>query len=384
MEFGWSEADTDLYRRVLEFSRARLNDDVAAREREHRFDRTAWSRLGEFGIAGLCVPERWRGLGLSTLSTALAIEALGRGCEDMGLVFSASAHLFACVMPILHHGGDALRDRLLPGLATGKLIGANAITEAEAGSDAYALTTKAELVEEDGSYLLTGTKTYVTNAPVADVFVVYATSKPGDGYLGVSAFVVERSMPGLTIGQPFTKAGLTTSPIAAIYLDRVRVPAGNRLGRQGGGAAVFAGSMQWERACLFASYVGAMDRQLDQAITHATSRRQFRKPIGKHQAVAHRIADMKLRLEAARLLLYRACWLNDQPGVDPTLEVSLAKLAVSEAAIQSSLDSIQLHGGLGYMVESGIERSLRDALPATIFSGTSEIQRDLVAGRLGL
>ena len=171
--------------------------------------------------------------------------------------------------------------------------------------------------------------------------------------------------------------------MASIYLDGCRVPATQRVGAEGAGATVFSNSMSWERTCLFAGYVGALDRQLELCIQHARQRSQFGKPIGKQQAIAHRIADMKLRLESARLLLYRACWLLER-GHKALLEVACAKLAVSEAAIRGGLDAIQIHGGSGIVSETGVERMLRDALGSTLFSGTSEIQRNIVAARLGL
>jgi alkylation response protein AidB-like acyl-CoA dehydrogenase len=377
MDFGWSDSQRDLYQRTWAFARDRLGREIGA----HSFPVAEWRAAGEMGLLGLSLPERHGGLGLDALTTAYAVEAFGRGCRDGGLVFSAAAHLFACAMPIARFADDALRERWLPKLASGEAIGANAITEAEAGSDVFALKTTA--VRDGSSYVLDGAKSFVTNGPVADAILVYAKTAPGDGYLGISAFVVERGTPGLRVGEPFKKMGLESSPIASVYLDGCRVPAGNRLGREGEGAAIFTDSMHWERACLFAGYVGAMERQLEECVAFAGARRQFRKPIGRQQAIAHRIADMKLRLDGARLLLYRACWLRDR-GAEATLEVSLAKLAVSEAAIQSGLDAIQIHGGSGYLVETGVERALRDALPATIFSGTSEIQRDLIARGLGL
>jgi alkylation response protein AidB-like acyl-CoA dehydrogenase len=215
------------------------------------------------------------------------------------------------------------------------------------------------------------------------VLLVYGTTNPKHGWLGVSAFAVEKGAPGLSIGAPFTKLGLTSASISQVYLEGCEVPLDRRVGDEGKGAEVFHASMQWERACLFAAYLGVMERQLDQVLDHARTRRQFGKAIGKHQAVAHRIADMKHRLEAARLLLYRACWRMDR-GEDATLEVSLAKLAVSEAAVQSGLDAIRVNGGGGVITEVGIDRALRDAIPGTIFSGTSDIQRDLIARSLGL
>jgi alkylation response protein AidB-like acyl-CoA dehydrogenase len=381
MDFSWTESQSTLAKRTYEFARERLNRDLAKREREHRFAAEEWRLCGEFGLLGLCVPTQYGGLGLDTLTTACAVEAFGRGCEDAGLVFSANAHLFACLMPIAEQGSEPLKQSLLPALCSGERIGANAITEAEAGSDVFALKTRA--VRDGEFYILNGTKSYVSNGPVAHTFLVYATTNPAHGYMAVTAFVVNRDTPGLKLGQPFDKMGLTTSPISSLYLEDCRVPAGNMLGKEGDGRAVFASSMQWERACLFAGYLGSMERQLEQTIAYAVSRRQFHRAISKNQAIAHRIVDMKMRLESARLLLYRACWLRDQ-GDKALAEVSLAKLAISEAAIHSSLDAIHIHGGNGFMTETGVERALRDAIPSTIFSGTSEIQRDLVAQSLGL
>ncbi|HEY1348891.1 MAG TPA: acyl-CoA dehydrogenase family protein, partial [Ktedonobacteraceae bacterium] len=315
------------------------------------------------------------------VSTARAIEAFGYACTDMGLVFSVAAHLFACATPIAEYGSRALQARVLPGLVAGELVGANAITEQEAGSDVCALKTTA--VHEGRSYILQGRKSYVSNGPLADLFVVYATTNPAHGYLGISAFVLERETPGLLIGQPFEKMGLTSTPACELSFEGCPIPETSRLGAEGQGARIFQHSMQWERSCLFASYIGQMERQLEHCIAYARERRQFGKPLGRHQAIAHRLSDMKLRLEGARLLLYRACWLLDQ-GKDANMEISLAKLAVSEAAIQGGLDAIQIHGANGFSRTYGVEQMLRDAIPGTIFSGTSEIQRDLIARELGL
>jgi len=379
MDFSWTDQQSELYEMALKFARTELTS--ALTPDSNTFSTEAWQRCGEFGLLGLSVPEQYGGLGLNALTTARVIEAMGRGCYDMGLLFSATAHLFACVMPILEAGHEQLKNDVLPKLSTGQWIGANAITEAEAGSDVFALKTRC--VQDGDHYILDGSKSYVTNAPIAEIFLVYATSNPAHGFLGVSAFVVKKNTAGLVIGKPFKKIGLTSSPMSSIYLENVRVPSSFRLGADGQGAAVFTKSMQWERACLFAAYLGLMARQLEQVIAYAKERRQSGKAIGKYQAISHRIAEMRLRLDAAQLLLYRACWLMDQ-GEDATVEVCLSKLAVSEAAIQSSMDSIQIHGGNGVITEMGVERALRDCVPSTIFSGTSEIQKNLIARGLGL
>lgn len=380
LDFGWSERQEELYESIHAFARDRLGALLRQRE-SGAFPREAWDEMGQFGLLGLSVPAEYGGLDLDAVTTARCVEALGRGCPSTGLVFSAAAHLFAAVMPIVEHGSDAQKAALLPALASGRRIAANAITEAEAGSDVFAL--RARAIDDGDEIVLDGAKSYVTNGPVADVFVFYATRDPAHGFMGVGAFVIERDTPGLVVGERFATAGLRDSPISSIYCESCRVPQTARLGRAGQGAEVFTGSMLWERACLFAAYLGVMDRQLDAVVDYARQRRQFKRPIGKHQAVAHRIADMKLRLEAARLLLYRACWARDR-GERAVMEIALAKLAVSEAAIHSALDAIQIHGGIGYTAESGVADALLDAIPSTIFSGTSEVQRNLVARELGL
>jgi L-prolyl-PCP dehydrogenase len=381
MDFSWSSEQREWYDTIRSFSERKLNDTVQQRDRDHEFGAKEWALCGEFGLLGLPVPERYGGMGLDALTTAYAVEAFGRGCEDAGLVFSACAHQFACLMPIAEHGSEEIKQALLPKLSRGEWVGANGITESESGSDAFSLKSRA--VADGDDYLITGEKSFVTNGPIADVILVYASTNPKHGYMGLSAFVVRKDTPGLTIGQPFTKLGLSTSPMCTIYMDDCRVPKSNRLGEEGAGAHVFKSSMNWERACLFGGWVGVMDRQLDRCIAFAKERRQFGKSIAKYQAISHRIADMRLRLDSARLLLYRACWLKDQ-GEDSVVEVALSKLAVSEGVIQSSLDSIQIHGALGIIVEAGIERALRDSVSSTIYSGTSEIQRELVAQGIGL
>jgi L-prolyl-PCP dehydrogenase len=377
MEFEWASEEAQLYERALSFARANLGPSDAPRSTL----RESWSRCGQFGFLGLSVPVAHGGLGLGALGTAHLLEALGRGCEDMGLVFSVCAHLLACVMPVVEAGSEAQHDRFLRKLVNGDWVGANAITEAEAGSDAFSLKTRA--VRDGSDYVLDGVKSFVTNGPDADVFVVYASTQPAHGFMGISAFIVERGRPGLVVGKPFQKIGLHSAPMSPLYLEACRVPADCRLGAEGSGASTFKASMAWERACLFAGYVGSMQRQLEQTVQFAKSRRQFGRSIGKQQAISHRIVGMSARLEAARLLVYRACWLKDR-GEDASGAIALAKLAVSEAAVQSSLDAIQIHGGLGVTVEGGIERALRDAVPSTLFSGTSEIQREIIAKDLGL
>jgi L-prolyl-PCP dehydrogenase len=381
MEFFPTAEQDRLYEAARQFAAQRINPAIEARADRPYFGEDEWRLCGELGVLGACVPRQYGGGGHDALTVARVVEGFANGCRDTGLVFSACAHLFAVAMPVAEHGSDELKARVLPRLVTGEWVGANAITEAEAGSDVFSLCTRA--VRDGDAYLLSGTKTFVTNGPVADCFLVYASTEPTHGYLGISAFLVDGDATGLIRGEHFDKVGLAGAPVCELRLEDCRVDASNRIGGEGAGAAVFQSSMAWERACLFAQYLGVMDRQLDEVVAFAKQRRQFGKPLGRHQAIAHRAADMKLRLDAARLLLHRACWMKAQ-GQECGLEISLAKLAISEAAVQSGLDAIQIFGGLGIKTETAVAVPLLDALPATIFSGTSEIQRNLIARELGL
>ncbi len=381
MAFSSTAEQDRLYEQAREFAAQRVNPAVDGRDGATYFGEQEWRLCGELGLLGACIPERYGGAGHDALTVAYVVEGFARGCSDAGLVFSACAHLFACAMPVAEHASEELKQRVLPRLASGEWVGANAITEADAGSDVFSLTTRA--VRDGARYLLTGTKTFVTNGPVADCFLVYASTEPAHGYLGISAFVVDGSLPGLTRGEHFDKVGLTGAPVCEVRLEDCPVDESNRVGADGGGAAIFRSSMAWERACLFAQYLGVMERQLEEVVAFAKDRRQFGKALGRHQAIAHRAADMKLRLDAGRLLLHRACWMKSE-GLECGLEVSLAKLAISEAAVRSGLDTIQIFGALGIKTETGVASALCDAIPSTIFSGTSEIQRDLIARGLGL
>jgi len=231
--------------------------------------------------------------------------------------------------------------------------------------------------------VLNGTKTFVTNAPVADLFVAYATLDPALGVAGITAFIIERDTRGLTISRSLHKMGLRTSPMAEVIFDDCHVPVAQRLGREGRGVEVFDCSMEWERGCILASCLGVMRRQLEECIKHARARKQFGRPIGKNQSVANKIVDMKVRLETSRALVGRIGELKDQ-NRPAMLESAMAKLHVSQSFVQSSLDAVQIFGGYGYMTEQQVERDLRDAVGSSLYSGTSEIQRNIIAKALGL
>jgi len=370
-----------LQQAAIEFARTALGRDIAARDRSECFDRNDWQKCAEFGVQGMPIPQEHGGMGLGIVPLIAVMEGLGYGCPDSGLLFSLNAHLWTNSIPILLYGTDDQRRRYLPGLCSGALIGANGASEPNAGSDIFSMRTRA--TRNGNSYVLSGTKTFVTNAPVADLFVVYATIDPALGATGITAFVVERSTPGLSVGKHMEKMGLRTSPMAEVLLENCVVPEENRLGREGRGGEIFECSMEWERGCILGSFLGVMQRQLEQCIAHARSRKQFGTAIGKFQSVANRIVDMRVRLDTSRPLVYRIGHLKEQ-NKKAVLEASIAKLYVSEALVQSALDAVQIHGGYGYMTEQGLERDLRDAIGSTLYSGTTEIQRNVIARCLGL
>jgi alkylation response protein AidB-like acyl-CoA dehydrogenase len=366
---------------VAAFARTRLSAGARQRDAAGTFDRRVWDEAAEFGLAGLPIPEELGGSGLDAVDTMMVIEQLGRSCEDGGLVFSLCAHMFASAIPLWKSGSPEQHDRYLRAVAAGKIICANGTTEPDAGSDIYAMKTTAKRVGDE--YVLDGTKCFITNAPIADVFLLYASTNPERGFLGVSAFLIPRDAPGVRVTAEHGKTGLRTSPWGTIYLEECRVPVSARVGPEGSGGMLFGDSMIWERGCLFAYYVGAMARSLEQCVDHARTRKQFGHKLGSFQSVSNRIVDMKLRLEAGRLLLYRAGELHSQ-GKRVDEAVALSKLWISEAALQSGLDAVQIFGGSGVATDTGVDALMRDAVPARIFSGTSEMQRAIIARMLGL
>ena len=381
MDFSWTEEQLTFKDAVVSFAAKELNDDLIERDRHGELARESWRKCGRFGILGLPYPEEYGGSDADILTTMLTMEGLGYACRDNGLIFAMNAQMWSVQMPIFTHGTEAQKQKYLPPMCSGELIGAHGMSEPDTGSDAYNLKMRAE--RRDGGYVLNGTKMFVTNAPVADLAVVFATVNPERGMWGVTAFIVEKGMPGFSISRDIEKMGLRTSPMAELIFQDCFIPEENRLGREGAGAQIFNASMEWERSCILASHVGAMERQLENAVKYAREREQFGQPIGKFQSVANRIVDMKIRLETARLLLYKVAWLRSE-GKPAVMEAAMAKLYLSECFVQSGLDAVKTFGGYGYMTEFEVERDLRDAIGGTLYSGTSDIQRNIIARMMGL
>ena len=374
MEFEPSDTQRKLYQEILTAVGSLDACEPTARDQ--------WQRAADLHLTGLCLPRKHGGLGLGALDTALCLEAFGRGCPDTGLVFAVAAHLLACAVPIRDFLRSDWRDELLAGLAGGDIIAANAVTEDEAGSDVGRLQTTARRVNDH--YVLDGEKSFASNAPLADVLMTYAVTDPRAGFLGISAFAVPTALPGVEVSAPLRKLGLHGCQAGRVRFSACRVPVRCRVGDEGQGSIVFQHSMGWERSCLFAFYIGVMQEQLSRCIAHARQRKQFGRRIGDNQAVSHMLATMKQRMESARLLLYRACWAVDEAHPEARVAAALSKVAVSEAAVANALDAVQIFGGAGYLIETGVEHYLRDALPGQIFSGTNQIQREIIAREIGL
>jgi L-prolyl-PCP dehydrogenase len=381
MDFSLTQEQQQWHDAAVRFAQSELIDDITGRDDRREFWREGWLRCAKFGIQGLPVPAEFGGRGEDLPATIAAMEGLGYGCPDNGLIFAINASLWTNTIPILRYGTESQKQRYLPGLCDGSVIGANGASEPEAGSDIFSMQARAE--RQGDRWVLNGRKTWVTSGPIADLFVCYATSDPARKVLGISAFLVPRDAPGFRVVREIPKLGVRTVPMGELAFEDCTLPAESLLGREGRGAEVFNCSMEWERGSILASTLGTMRRQLERCIEHARSRRQFGKPIGKFQSVANKIVDMKLRLETCRPLVYKIGWLKAR-GQDATLEAAMAKLYVSDCFVKSCLDAVQIFGASGFVTETGIERDLRDSIGSTLYSGTNEIQRNIIAQQLKL
>jgi alkylation response protein AidB-like acyl-CoA dehydrogenase len=382
MEFAFSESQRHWHDAAVRFAREELADPQAAwREERGEFWREGYLRCARLGITGLPVPAEYGGQGRDVLTAVAALEGLGYGCADTGLVFALGASLWTVATPIVVFGSEAQKRRYLPGLCDGRLLGANAASEPDAGSDIFGMQTRAQ--RRGDRWIVNGRKTWITAGPVAELFLCFATTDPAKGALGISAFLIERDTPGFHVVRPIPKLGMRTAPMAELVFEDCALPAENLLGREGRGATIFQAALERERGAILAGALGTMRRQVERCIEHARTRKQFGQPIGKFQSVSNRIVDMAVRLETSRLMVYRYAWSSAQGG-DATAAASMAKLHVSECFVQNSLDAVRIFGASGYAAETGLERDLRDSVGGVIFSGTNDIQRNIIAQQLRL
>jgi len=382
IDFSLTDEQKALQEEIIAFAQAHLNEGVLERDREQRFDRQIWEKAGEIGLPGLNVPKKYGGRGLGPLSTLVALEALGYGCEDGGFNFSLSAHLLACLAPICLHGSEEQKEHYLPVLSNGKWVAANAMTEPNAGSDVFTMKSTAKAVEN--GFVLNGNKSYVSNGPVADILVTYALTAPEKGFFGgISAFLLDKSIHPYNRTDKIDKLGIRSCMLGEVSFQDLEISETTLLGKPGAGGMLFTQSMDWERICLGGIHLGAMDRLLKEAVKFAKSRKSGGQSISKYQAVSHPLAELKARLESARLLTYKAAW-KLEAGKKVSLDGSMAKLAVSETYKALALQLNQLYAGAAFRGQNSAERALRDSIGGTVYSGTSEIQKNIIARQIGL
>lgn len=384
IDFTFTEEQDALYADVIAFvENAISQDDLVKREKAGGFHHAHWASIAEKGILGYPFDAAYGGAGYDMVTTMRALEAFGYACKDNGLLLAVNGQMWSVQSTLSKFADDAQKENYLKPLIAGERFGAHGVTEPAHGSHVFGMATRAEKV--DGGYVLNGEKAYVGLAPIADIMLVYAVTNPDLGAWGITAFIVDGAEDGdgITVSEPAETMGLRTTVLGNITFEDVFVPEENVLGREGSGASIFNKSVERERCLGFGSHLGTMQRQLETTVAYTKTRTQAGQPIGKYQAVSHKIADMRVRLETSRLLLYQCAALIDQ-GKQITMASAIAKLTITENFVDNSTDALRIHGAYGYLAESEIERDLRDALGGIIYVGTSDIQRNIIAGLLEL
>jgi butyryl-CoA dehydrogenase len=359
-----------------------LKPKAAEYDRTHQFPFEHVKKLGNMGMMGITCPEEYNGAAMDYISYAIAVEEISRGCAATGTI--VSAHNSLCLSPIQYFGSEEQKKKYLSKLTTGEWIGCFAITEAEAGSDASGTRTKAER-REDGSWVLNGTKSFITNGGVADVAVVMAVTTKGAGSKGLSLFIVEKSTPGYSVGKVEEKLGICASSTTEIVFDNCVIPAGNLLGKENKGFKIAMHTLDGGRVGIAAQAVGIAQAAMDEAAAYAQERIQFNKPISEQQAIQWMLADMATEIEAARLLVYEAASLLDEGNGNrkkATKNCAMAKLFASEMSHRVTHKALQIFGGYGYVKEFPMERLYRDSRITEIYEGTSEVQRMVIAASI--
>lgn len=379
MNFQLTEEQAAVRAAIREVAEKEIAPKAAAYNQNHEFPWANFKLLGKLGYLNLHLPEAYGGGGADWVSYALVIEELARACAVTAVIYEVHCSLHS--EAIYHFGSEALKQQYLPALSRGELLGAYALTEPGAGSDAAALTTRAE--RDGDSYVLNGQKCFITNGGQADLYVVFARTNPdpASGHRGISAFLVHKDTPGFSSGKPELKMGLHASHTTQLYLENCRVPADHLLGAEGDGFKIAMAILDRGRVGIGCQAVGITQAALEDSLAYAKERQTFGKPIAQHQAIAFKLADMATELEAARLLVYRAAWLLDQ-GLPATQEISMAKLFASEMAMKHTVEAVQIHGGYGYMEEYRVSRLMAEAKITQLYEGTSEIQRLVISRHL--
>lgn len=383
MDFSWSKEHLKLKAEVTEFAINEISGAAWINDEKQFFPRDLWKKCADFGIQKLALSKAYGGPcdEVDFLGAISAMEGFGYGCDDNGLAFALNAQMWTVQTPILHFGSEDQKKKYLIPMGRGEMIGAHALTEPDAGSDIFNMSLTAD-PSEDG-YILNGKKHLITLAPASDFLLVFAMTNKPRGKWGVSAFLVDRDTPGLTMSEKYSKMGMRSIPIGSMVFEDCFIPKDALLGSEGLGFSILNHSLDYDRCCILASQLGRMERQLEESTAFVKSRVQFKSRISNFQSVSNRIVDMKMRLETSRLLLYKAAWLK-ATGQSALLESAMLKLHLSESFVASSLDAIRNGGGISYLTEHEIERDLRDAVGGVLYAGTSDIQRNIIAKLLGL
>jgi len=377
MDFAFSREQVMFKKEVIRFAKKEIVPRVQEHDLKSEFDFASFRKMGDFGILGLHFPEELGGGGADVVTTVLAGEALGEAGVDGGLTLAYGAHSFLCADTIFRHGTDVQRKHYIPKLASGEWIGCMGLSEPDAGSDVASMSTTA--TRQGDSYVLNGTKMWITNGPIADVAVVYAKTDPDQQHAGISAFVIDKGTPGFSAGPPLIKMGVRTSKTSELVLNNCVIPADNLLGNEGEGFLMAMQTVEWDRSALLAPFVGSTTYLVKKCADYAKGRVQFGKPIGHFQAIKRKLADMRIFGEAARALVYRIAWCKDQGRPLNHLEAAVAKLFIGDWSLPVTNDAVTLHGGYGYTHEFDVERIFRDTRLAPIGGGTSEVQKMIIS-----
>ena len=372
MQFQLDPEQREISELARRFAEREIVPRAAEADRNKRFPVEVHERAQQLGLLGVNLPEDVGGGGLGCLELVLVTEALCRGCLGIGTALCVNA---LATEPIVIAGTPAQRSRYLGRAAQGALA-SFALTEPGAGSDVAGIRTRAERVQD--GYLLSGSKIWISNANLAEFFVVFAKTDAAAGHRGMSAFIVPRESEGLSVGSPLGKLGQCAAPTCEVFFDRVFVPEDHRLGDEGAGFALAMKTFDHSRPMVAAFGVGLVERCVDEALAYATQRSSMGRALIEHQAVAHKLAEMRMKLEAARLLTYQSAWLVDE-GRPNTVQASIAKAFAADAAMWAATEAVQIFGGMGYSTEYPVEKLFRDAKVLQIYEGTSEIQRNIIA-----
>jgi butyryl-CoA dehydrogenase len=374
MKFTLDKEHEQLRALVREFAEKEVAPGAAERDEAERFDRSLFDKMAELGLTGIPWPEEYGGAGMDYLAYVIAVEELARVCASTAVVLSA--HTSLASWPIYKFGTEEQKRKYLVPLAQGKMLGAYALTEPGSGSDAAGMRTTA--VRDGDSYVLNGNKVFITNGDAAEVYVVFALTDPSQRARGVSAFIVEKGMPGFRIGKHEKKMGIRASTTVELVFEDCRVPKENLLGEEGFGFKIAMMTLDGGRNGIAAQAVGIAQGAFELARDYALQRKQFGKPIAEFQAIQFKLADMATKIEAARLLTYQAAWLESQ-GLPYGQASAMSKVFASDTAMEVTTEAVQIFGGYGFIREYPIERYMRDAKITQIYEGTNEIQRMVIA-----